>query len=76
MPFIRNYFCPFKNGSAWNLTIEPMFAKYYASEDLKQNENCKALFESIKKLRYKTSGHLRKYIDNTESYLNEIEAKK
>lgn len=68
---IKNYFCPLKNGNSWHLTIYP----FWAPEDLKTSqykEHSKNLFDAIKKLRYQTSGYLRKYIDNTEAYLNFI----
>lgn len=30
------------------------------------------LLKSIQKFRFMTSGHLRRYVDNTEKYLNDI----
>jgi hypothetical protein len=68
--FIKKYLCPFKNSSSNHLTVYPMYAELGANNTYKK-ENL-ALFESINKFKYMTSGHLRKYVDNTESYLTFI----
>jgi hypothetical protein len=61
--FTKNYLCPLKpNGNANHLTIFPLYSQ--------DNSESEILLLSIKKLRFNTSGILRKYIDNTESYLN------
>lgn len=65
--FLYNYLCPLKNGNAYHLTIYPIFLKTKTNKD-----KSKQMFEAIEKLRFKTSGFLRKYIDNTEAYLNTI----
>lgn len=69
IPFNFNYLCPFKNGSSINLTIFPMYA---STNQLKDAEIKEKLFESIKELRFNTSGYLRKYIDFTEKYMREV----
>jgi hypothetical protein len=66
---ISNYLCPFKNGNSNHLTVFPAFSK---TSDSKYKEQRDKLFNSIKIFRYNTSGHLRKYIDNTDAYLKFI----
>jgi hypothetical protein len=70
--FLKNYFCPFKNATVKHLTIYPFYSHPSSSgqefdSELKQKQN--NLLSSITKLRYRTSGHLRKYVDNTDAYL-------
>lgn len=69
--FKIEYLCPLKNGATNHLTIYPMdiLNTKNAEEDKKRREK---MFDAIKQLRYKTSGHLRKYIDNTETYLKKV----
>jgi hypothetical protein len=67
--FIQDYLCPLKNGFSKHLTVYPIFVPNCDKEYQKEID---ALTDSIKKLRYKTSGYLRRYIDNTEIYLNSI----
>ncbi|MCX5846307.1 MAG: hypothetical protein NTW12_08115 [Deltaproteobacteria bacterium] len=67
--FVMKYLCHFKNGNALHLTISPMFIFPAVPENQKMTDK---LFASFDKLRFKTSGHLRKYIDNTEFYLNTV----
>jgi hypothetical protein len=69
MDFVHNYLCPLKNGYSKHLTVEPLLP---SSKDPQYQKNVDDLFDSIKKLRYKTSGHLRQYIDNTEKYLKSV----
>lgn len=66
--FLTEYLCPLKFGSSYHLTIHPMTSDHYldSEEDAKEYEN---LLLSINQLRLRTSGHLRKYIDNTEVYI-------
>jgi hypothetical protein len=66
--FVCNYSCHFKKGNSVHLTIVPMFLT--SDENYKTKHD--SLFASINRLRLKTSGYLRKYIDNTELYLNEV----
>lgn len=69
VPFQIKYLCNFKHGNAFHLVIHPMYAFCYKPELM---ENTETLLASINKLRLKTSGHLRKYIDNTETYLKDV----
>jgi hypothetical protein len=69
--FLEYYPCYFKKGNSRHLTIYPM--SLISRE--KYPEEYDRLFASLGKLRLKTSGHLRNYIDNTETYLNTISAK-
>lgn len=68
-PFIRDYLCKFKNGTAKHLTVYPMNTRLV---DETNKQNSIKLFDSITRLRLNTSGYLRKYIDNTEEYLETI----
>ena len=68
--FTKQYLCPLKSGNANHYTIYPMHAKQ--KDDPKYGAGYTKLIDSINKLRFKTSGHLRKYIDNTEAYLKSI----
>jgi len=70
--FTETYLCPLKNGFATHLTIAPMSAPPLTvkeAENPRLVEQAKNLRVAIQKLRYKTSGYLRRYIDNTEAYL-------
>jgi hypothetical protein len=69
LPSVHKYFCHFKNGNAYHIVIHPAFIVSY---DPSFNSYTDNLFASINKLRLKTSGHLRSYIDNTELYLNTL----
>jgi len=69
-PFTLAYLCNLKTGSAKHMTIYPMHARMKNSEKFK--EKYFDLVKAIKALRLKTSGHLRRYIDNTEQYLSNI----
>lgn len=71
MPFTKYYSCPFKVGYSNHLTIHPIFLDTSTPE--KFEEQRKGLFNSVKKFRFKTSGHLRKYIDNTDEYLKAMD---
>jgi len=64
--FIHEYSCPFKKGKSKHHVIYPIFIGDEYSEIEKD------MMDSIRKMRYETSGFIRKYIDNTEEYLNEI----
>jgi hypothetical protein len=65
--FTKHYLCPLKSGNANHYTIYPLYATQKNSP--KYEADYTKLIDSINKLRLKTSGHLRKYIDNTEIYL-------
>ncbi|HXP50239.1 MAG TPA: hypothetical protein VN922_09810 [Bacteroidia bacterium] len=75
--FVNNYLCPLKNGNSTHYTIYPIFTAYYKFEETTKEivDRCNELSLSIKKLRFHTSGHLRKYIDNTEKYLTDVREK-
>lgn len=70
IPFIKNYLCPLKNGNSLHKTIAPLFAFLLNPQNNEEQIVHDKLFASCNALRFKTSGHLRKYIDNTELYLN------
>jgi hypothetical protein len=69
--FLKNYLCPLKNSSSNHLVFDPPTVHGNKPEDELDRES---LYNGIKKLRYITSGHLRKYIDNTEKYLKSMQA--
>ncbi|MBL0109720.1 MAG: hypothetical protein IPP42_02180 [Saprospiraceae bacterium] len=71
-PFIEKYLCPFKNGKSMHLTIFPMSLYPYKDQSENRKNAVTKIYKSINSLRFKTSGHLRKYIDNTEEYLETI----
>ncbi|HSD07640.1 hypothetical protein [Flavobacterium sp.] len=75
VPFSTHYFCPLKNGMSKHLTIFPMFADPKSNTEPEHVKTHDYLIKSISDLRYMTSGHLRKYIDSTESYLEYIKNK-
>lgn len=62
---ICKYQCPFKNGVANHLTIAPI--SFYIDDTPKVV--FKKLYNSTSRLGIKTSGSIRKYIDNTLKYL-------
>jgi hypothetical protein len=69
---LKNYLCNFKLGTSNHLTIPPLYC-YVTDQDPKElKEEKKMLMEGIKKLRHKTSGHLRKYVDNTEAFIKKV----
>jgi hypothetical protein len=74
--FINRFNCPLKNGNAWHYTIQPISAGFININNKELQDECKQLFESVKQFRFKTSGYLRKYIDNTLSYLTQINENK
>lgn len=71
-PFFVNYLCPLKNGNSFHETIPPM--AFFVSKD-DAMERADKILEKINYLRFKTSGHIRKYIDNTEMYLKTVRYK-
>lgn len=73
IPFIESYSCNLKKGNSRHLTICPVFAVVTVKPNIK--EHVDKVLASCKKLRLKTSGHLRKYVDNTELYLDYIHKK-
>jgi len=67
LPFVDNYLCPLKNGNSFHISIRPIF---WGIDQFKE-DNVK-LSSSLKSMRYNTSGHIRKYIDLTEEFLQSI----
>jgi hypothetical protein len=65
-PYFFDYPCPFKGGSTRHFTIPPVFTSKYNGDYI---EYQKELLRGLRELRYRTSGHLRRYIDNTEAFL-------
>jgi len=68
--FTEEYLCPLKSGNATHFTVYPIHAK--SKDRPKFETQYVELIDSIKKFRLRTSGHLRKYIDNTEAYLKTL----
>ena len=62
------YPCPFKGGVANHLTVYPMYGRAI-QEHVKQN---KKLVAGIDKLKLRTSGQLRRYVDHTMTYLEKL----
>lgn len=71
IPFTKYHLCPFKGGYSNHLAIHPIYLDT-STPDKYENQR-QGLFESINKFRFKTSGHLRKYIDNTDEYLKAMD---
>jgi hypothetical protein len=67
--FTSTYLCNFKAGTAKHMTIYPMHAN---SKGKEYNERYLSLIKAVEQLRLKTSGYLRRYIDNTEQYLSSV----
>jgi hypothetical protein len=68
-PFVLTYPCPFKQGTSNHLVITPLFLGVPPNEKEQFRKQQFLMFYGVKNLRFNTSGHLRKYIDNTEQYL-------
>jgi hypothetical protein len=68
-PFIKEYNCNFKNGNSKHLTIIPMYSQQLKPEFVEIHS---LLHNSLKKMRFKTSGQIRRYIDNTQNYFDFI----
>jgi len=62
---VFDYPCPFKAGNARHFTIPPLYCKNYFNATDGQAK----FMSGFKGFRHTTSGHIRKYIDNTEAYL-------
>lgn len=73
MDYVIEFSCPLKKGHSNHFIVRP---EGFISNGFEYEEHKEQIFESIKKLRYKTSGYLRKYIDNTEQYLEYIKINK
>ena len=68
---IIEYNCPFKTGVAKHLTIAPGVELSDEFDVVTVTE----LKEKVENLRTRTSGALRKYIDNTADYLDVVKKK-
>jgi len=66
---IIEYNTPFKSGTAKHLTIMPGITFIETFEEHILNE----VYDNVLRMRFNTSGPLRKYIDNTLAYLDHIE---
>ena len=71
--FVTKFACPLKQGTSLHLTVYPIFLQEDDTSPRKKKRE--AIYASLDKFRYTTSGHLRKYVDNTENYFNFINAK-
>lgn len=65
-----DFSCPFKGGTANHLTIPPLFG--FGSLEEKFKEKADEFKSGFSKLKLKTSGHIRKYIDNTKAYHDQM----
>ena len=63
--YLYDYPCPFKDGNARHFIIPPL----YCSKQYNGTDGQAAFVSEFKKFRHTTSGHIRKYLDNTEAYL-------
>ncbi len=64
---LYDFLCPFKGGSSHHLTIPPIFAGKTSDADDEAEQE--ALMKGLRGFRRKTSGYIRKYIDNTDMFL-------
>ncbi|ASS48751.1 MAG: hypothetical protein A3D31_06605 [Candidatus Fluviicola riflensis] len=68
--FIKRYDCHLKNGKSNHYTVHPMYISASSAAHF-PDEHEKAI-NSLVQMKHKTSGHLRRYIDNTDSYFKYI----
>ncbi|HLP54383.1 MAG TPA: hypothetical protein VK151_05105 [Fluviicola sp.] len=68
--FIIKYDCYLKNGKSNHYTVYPIFVDSEGAENY--SDDHKLVVNSLVKMRHKTSGHLRRYIDNTDNYFKYI----
>lgn len=73
--FVKDFSCKLKGGIAKHLTVYPMNTKVMDTNSDYNKEKTRKLHLAISNLRLNTSGHLRKYVDNTEEYLEFIKSK-
>lgn len=64
--FIKKYDCQLKNGKSSHFTVYPMHADGDSAKDYPEYHQ--KIVDSLNRMKYKTSGHLRRYIDNTGAY--------
>ena len=74
-PFIAKYLCPLKRGKSNHFTIYPMHIDSSSAESTEFSMHHQNIFKSLEKMKYKTSGYLRQYIDNTDSYFRYVSNK-
>jgi hypothetical protein len=65
--FIEKYECPLKKAKSSHYTVYPMHSDSSSAKEYPHRH--KKLQLSLKEMRYRTSGQLRSYIDNTEAFL-------
>lgn len=68
--FVRKYDCPLKNGKSFHHTIYPMHID--AESAKKYSKYHQEIMKSLISMKFKTSGQLRRYIDNTQNYFDHI----
>lgn len=71
---VQNYQCKFKCGDASHLTIIPflLVREVNGKKCEKRDINFKEYYALLNEFKLETSGHIRKYIEYTESYLKFI----
>lgn len=70
VPFIEKYDCFLKSGRSSHHTVYPMHVDSGSAADYATDRE--KIINSLKRMRFKTSGHLRRYIENTETYFQYI----
>lgn len=68
--FVKKYDCHLKNGKSGHFTVYPIFADSHGAENYPEDHE--KIINSLHQMRFRTSGHLRRYIDNTESYFKSL----
>lgn len=68
--FVRKFDCPLKGGKTLHYTVYPMNADSSSAKNYPEYHF--KIMESLNTMRFKTSGQLRRYIDNTENYFKFI----
>jgi hypothetical protein len=70
-PGILKYECPLKQGKSNHFTVYPMAIESGVFREKRSN-----IIDSLNMMKFKTSGHLRQYIDNTETYFKYVNKNK
>jgi hypothetical protein len=71
-PFITKYICPLKKGKSIHFTVYPMHVDSKSAKSGDYYRHHQNIFNSLEKMKFKTSGYLRQYIDNTNNYFNYV----
>lgn len=71
-PFVSKYNCPLKKGKSIHFTIYPMHVDSRSAESDDYSRHHQNIIHSLEKMKFKTSGYLRQYIDNTDSFFKYI----